>query len=113
MTGTQSRLDSAHFRADHNADPLTHSVFVSTVPGITPPRPRPRHHAQHRDTMTTNNPGDRPVRPVFVLILNDAVIVIFSGGQHAVVRRTRSRVVSLSMPRIRQSLPDLRPERSA
>jgi hypothetical protein len=30
-----------------------------------------------------------------------------------VVRRTRSRVVGLGMPRIRQSLPDLRPDRSA
>jgi hypothetical protein len=33
--------------------------------------------------MTTNNPEDRPIRPVFVLILNGALIVIFSDGQHS------------------------------
>jgi hypothetical protein len=34
--------------------------------------------------VTTNHPGNRPIRPVFVLILNGAIIVIFSGGQQHV-----------------------------
>jgi hypothetical protein len=31
--------------------------------------------------VSTNNPDDRPIRPVFVLTVNGAVIVIFSDGQ--------------------------------
>jgi hypothetical protein len=41
-----------------------------------------RHHEHDRDSMTTNNPTNCPIRPVFVLILNDAVILILSVGQY-------------------------------